>query len=947
MQTRKYLNPKLKLVDAVADELVARVRETASGAQSLAHLMVIVPTAQAGRRLRLALAVRFDHGVIPPVVKMPAHLLEPASADLPVADAVTELAVLADTLCAATPDDYPVLFPHAPERRTFADAVDVAQGLQRVWSIIGENGLLMRDVAAKAPELLKGDNLDLEVARWEDLARLEEAFLKTLHGKGLRFRGESASLAVATPSVPEGVEEIILPALLSPIPAMYRVVEAMGLPVTVLIHANETDGENFDQWGRVVNVEGGFLEDLGLQDEQISVFATTGAEAESVADWFAAVKPEEALPALTLVDNELFPEMQGTFQAKGLMLHNPARLAVATSSLGHLLGQLVALSGEARYDVFSAFIRQGDVQRWIAESLKMTRTAVVKTLIALDDLKAKHLPEKLDDVRVFAEGDLLRVVNFVKGRLERSECLENVRELLGEIFARHLLDEARPEDREFAAAAEAVKEMFDEFATLALPADRARVLFGKRLASATYSLEPDTGDVIQTDGWLEVPWLAEEELVIAGFQEGFVPESVVGHAFLPDALRTGLGLLTNDMRTARDAFILKEALSCRAREGVRISFHMLAADSSALKPSRLLLRTRDDAVLAARAKRFYADVVGTGETPARTLPSEWLLNLPIPPAEGVLEHISPSNLDWYLQCPFSYYLKRQFGESVDDSVEELDAARFGTLCHDALDAWAKGALADSTDARAIADELARQVDRLLIEWFGLSTPAIVALQADSVKRRLAAFADCQVAWRREGWKIVATEESLQVVYDGTTIHGRCDRVDVNETTGEWRVIDYKTWDTMERGTPFDTTKSVVDFAKHRGLPIATQVDERGKVKEMAWKSLQLPLYCAMLEANDDPRFTAARAAKRSACYCILGKTAEETGFTEAMASDSWQTDAERLVRQLLSEIRRGVFWPPSPADKWQYDYAGILYDLPEFSVNLDWLADQRKRGARA
>ena len=152
---------------------------------------------------------------------------------------------------------------------------------------------------------------------------------------------------------------------------------------------------------------------------------------------------------------------------------------------------------------------------------------------------------------------------------------------------------------------------------------------------------------------------------------------------------------------------------------------------------------------------------------------------------------------------------------------------------------------------------------------------------------------------------------------------------------------------MERGTPFDTTKSVVDFAKHRGLPIATQVDERGKVKEMAWKSLQLPLYCAMLEANDDPRFTAARAAKRSACYCILGKTAEETGFTEAMASDSWQTDAERLVRQLLSEIRRGVFWPPSPADKWQYDYAGILYDLPEFSVNLDWLADQRKRGARA
>ena len=947
MLRRNYLNPKLKLVDAVADELVTRVRETASGAQSLAHLLVIVPTAQAGRRLRLALAARFDHGVIPPVVKMPAHLLEPASTDLPVADAVTELAVLAETLCASSSEDYPVLFPHAPERRTFADAVDVAQGLLRVWSIIGENGLLMRDVAAQAPDLLKGDNLDLEVARWQDLSRLEETFLKALHAKGLHFRGESASMAVAAPPVFDGVEEIVLPALLSPIPAMYRVVEAMGLPVTVLVHADEADGRNFDSWGRALDGKEGFLEDLGLQGEQVSVFATAGVEAESVADWFAGVKPDEALPALTLVDGELFPEMQGTFQARGLTLHNPARLAVATSSLGHLLGQLVALSGEARYDVFSAFIRQGDVQRWVAESLKMTRVAVVKTLAALDDLKAKHLPETLDDVRVFATDDLLRVIEFVKGRLERSNDLENVRALLEEIFAHHMLDEARPEDREFAAAAEAVKEMFDEFAALSLPADRARILFGKRLASATYSLEPDTGDVIQTDGWLEVPWLAEEELVIAGFQEGCVPESVVGHAFLPDALRTGLGLLTNEMRTARDAFILKESLACRRKEGVRISFHMLAADSSTLKPSRLLLRTRDDATLAARAKRFYADVVGTGETPARTLPSEWLLDLPIPPAEGVLEHTSPSSLDWYLQCPFTYYLKRQFGESVDDSVEELDAARFGTLCHDALDAWAKGPLADSTDAKAIADELSHQVDQILVAWFGLSTPAIVALQADSVKRRLAAFAECQVAWRSEGWKIVATEEALQVVYDGTTIHGRCDRVDVNERTGEWRVIDYKTWDTMDRASPFDTTKAAVEFAKLRGLPVATQVDEKGKVKEMAWKSLQLPLYCAMLEASDDPRFVAAKTASRSACYCILGKTAEETGFAEAMASASWQSDAERLVRQLLDEIRRGIFWPPSPADKWQYDYAGILYDQPEFSVNLDWLADQKKRGAWA
>jgi len=944
---RVHLDPSSRLVEAVADELAARVRTTPCGAASLAHLLVVVPTAQAGRRLRLALAQRFPHGVVPPAVQMPAHLLVPRVEERPEADAVTELATLADVLCASDPDAYPVLFPHAPERRTFAEAVDVAQGLLRVWGILGENGLLMRDAAARAADLLRGDNLDFEVARWRDLAALEARFLSALRARGLRFRGESAALAVVAPPVFPGVEEVVLPALLSPIPAMYRVVAAMGLPVTVLVHAAEADDASFDEWGRVRPAAADFLADLGVRDGQVSVCATAAAEAEQVADWFAAVKRTEALPALTLVDGDLFPEMQGSFQGRGITLHNPAREAVATSSLGHLLGQLVALAGEPRYDVFSAFVRQGDVQRWLAAELKLSRRAVTATLTALDTLKADHLPETLDDVRTFAEGDLLRVVEFVRERLSRADGLENVRGLLEEIFTVRRLDEARPEDREFAAAAEAVREMFDEFAGLDLPADRARILFAKRLAGATYSLEPDAGDVVQTDGWLEVPWLAEDELVVAGFQEGAVPESVVGHPFLPDSLRTGLGLLTNDQRAARDAFILKEAIASRPAFNVRISFHLLAADSSALKPSRLLLRTTDDAVLAARARRFYAEASGKGETPARTLPAAWRLDLPIPPAEAAVEHLSPSGLDLYLQCPFTYCLRREFGASVDDAAEELDAARFGTLCHDALDAWAKGPLADSTDASAIGDELERQVDRILVAWFGLSTPAIVALQADSAKRRLRAFADCQAAWRLEGWRIVATEEAFTVVYDGTTIHGRCDRVDRNERTGEWRVIDYKTWDTLDKASPFDASKAAVAFAQARGLPVCSQVDARGRPREMAWKSLQLPLYCAMLEASGDARFAAAKQAPRSACYCILGKTPEETGFGEAMASAAWQADAERLVRTLLAGIRRGVFWPPSPVDRWQWDYADILYDRPEFSVNGAWIADQEKRGAQA
>ncbi len=951
--TRVYLDPKRKLVDAVADWLLTRARRTPGGALSLAHVLVVVPTAQAGRRLRLALATRVAGGLVPPAVKMPAQFLVPEAPALPPeADAVTELAGLATLLQAVGPTDYATLYPHGATRHgTFGEAVDAAQALLRVWSILGENGLLMRDVADCVGDLLRGENLDREVARWQDLARLEAAYLQTLAARGLRFRGESAALAVAHPPALPGVEEIVLPALLSPLPAFYKTLAACRKPVTVLLHAAETEADDFDDWGRV-KPGAACLADLGVATARVAVFATPDAEATRVADWFARVAPTDALPALTLADRELFPEMRGAFQAHALQLHNPARENVATSSLGHLLGQLVALASAPRYDVFSAFVRQGDVQRWLATALDFDRDRLVKALVALDALKAQHLPETLADVARFAADDLARVVAFVQERLARANDLANVRALLVEIFGTRALDERNAEDREFASAAEAVRDMFDEFDALDLhlSPDDLRTLFAKRLAGATYTLEPDSGDTLQTDGWLEVPWLAEDELVIAGFQEGCVPESVVGHPFLPDALREKLGLVTNDQRTARDAFILREALACRPTENVRLSFHALAADGTALKPSRLLFRMRDDAALAARVRDFYADAGGTGETPPRTLPACWKLDLPFPPTEAPLEKISPTLLDVYLKCPFTYLLKKQFGESVDDAMNELDARHFGTLCHDALEKWGTGPLADSADAEAIASALDAAVDEILAAWFGVEPPVIVALQAQAARQRLRAFAKIQAARRREGWRIVACERKLHVVYDETRINGRCDRIDVNERTGEWQVIDYKTWKDADKASPFDASQGAVEFAHLRGLPCTTTLDKKGNSKEAAWRSVQLPLYCAMLEVEakkPGSAFAAAATALRTACYCVLGETAEGTCFTEPFDTVGYQADAENLVRRLLADIRRGVFWPPSPKQEWRGDYTGLLFDTPEASVNEAWLNDQKTRVAGA
>ena len=277
-----------------------------------------------------------------------------------------------------------------------------------------------------------------------------------------------------------------------------------------------------------------------------------------------------------------------------------------------------------------------------------------------------------------------------------------------------------------------------------------------------------------------------------------------------------------------------------------------------------------------------------------------------------------------MHCPFTYLLRKTFNESEDYRAEELDASEFGNLAHDALEAWGQGELRDSTDADAIAAVLEEKVDSILVERFGLEIPAIVALQGESVKRRLRRFAALQAARAADGWRVMATERKMKVAYGHTLVAGRCDRIDFNERTGEWCVVDYKTWDSAARAAAFETKKD------------GTRV----------WKSLQLPLYCAMLDA--DPDFPEAKRERITASYCILAKAAADTCYSESF-SGADVPDAEAKVKELVDGIERGVFWPAADTSEWRWDFADWIFNSPEESVDPAWIADQLRRievGAR-
>ena len=46
---------------------------------------------------------------------------------------------------------------------------------------------------------------------------------------------------------------------------------------------------------------------------------------------------------------------------------------------------------------------------------------------------------------------------------------------------------------------------------------------------------------------------------------------------------------------------------------------------------------------------------------------------------------------------------------------------------------------------------------------------------------------------------------------------------------------------------------------------------------------------------------------------------------------------------MIDRIERGIFWPPSPKDAWRWDFADWIFNTPEASVDVAWLADQLQR----
>lgn len=893
----------------------------------LSETLVVVPTRQSGRRLREAIAAQAavrGQAAFPPRVLSPEALVSSGPGASTASRLESQLAwmeIFRDLDLA----EFRGVFPLDPPARNFAWMLRLAREFSRLQSTLAETGLRLADVSARAG----ADFSELE--RWRQLAELER-----LHGEKLAAHGLNDEQVVrigraSAPVLPAGIRRIVLLGAPDPLPLALQAlsVHAQTLPVDVVVFAPATEAAAFDAWGRpLASVWSGRVFDLPEFEQHVQLCADPAAQAERMVGVASGYGASEGVLGVGLADPEVLPLLETGLRHAGLASFNPEGRARRGDALFQLLAALAGLAREDSFAAVELLMRCPDFQDFIAARAG-AGFSIAGSLATLDELHQRHLPPNLAEARRHAPDDAaLAAIAELRTVLVAGVFPENAAAALGVIFSARRFHLARPADALTAEAAEAWTDVMLEVRaagknfgaiTTAEWWDVALQLYGE----STHTDEKPAG-ALELQGWLELLWEDTPHLVIAGLNDGSVPDAVVGDPFLPESLRARLGLKTNAARFARDAYLLQALAACRASGGrLDLLLGKVSAAGDPLRPSRLLLRCPD-----AELPRRVGFLFRPAES-ARTTPP-WRRAWRLHPAHGAApSRVAVTALRAWLDCPFRFYLSQVLGmRAVDPVKTELDALDFGTLCHSALEAMGReSALRDCTDAGVLRDFLLTALAIEAAKRFGPELTLPLLVQLESARQRLMRVAEVQARSRAEGWVIEDVERKFVLEIDGLKISGKIDRIDRHEHTGAVRVLDYKTSDQPAQPReahlrPARRGETAPEFA--RG-----SVDGR----EHVWRDLQLPLYLRAI-AGDFP-------GKIVGGYFNLPKAATETGialwddYTPELAAAAWN-----CAVGVAAAIRAGEFWPPNENIRPDHDEFAALFHHGA-AESVAWKEDTR------
>jgi len=936
---RIFLDPKQYLASEVSRFLMEQ-HSLCNGFPDLQHMLVIVPTRQAGRRLREALvrhSTQNQKALSPPLIVTPAFFLNIENSTI-----MEETITWIQLLTSIDIRDFSMLFPRPPAEQNFQWALHITRLLQELRAALLDEGLTIRKTAIR----LK-DSAHLESARWQELAELEARYLTLLAKNKGNDHCVAALEAAQTPTVPAGITSIVLAGVPDPSPLALKAIEKLAgkHPLTILIHADETKNACFDEWGRARPDYWNRQRQLEWPEAATSLHL--GAAPEALAGDIAACRRQSGFStadtAVGILNPEITSHLINLFESEKIHAFDPAGIPVSRHAIFHLLSLLGEwLSSESR-TVWNDWFRHPDILAWYQNRHNLAAADILQQLDKIEETYlpadtqslqqsiTSHSKEGLKGKALFSCEVIQQAMQTaldVRHQLqEGSTPAETLRHFLQELYAHRRLNLNEPADRAFAEVASIVSRTLDETLHPAcgqLPMSELLPLLIHLLAAERWFPEPDGADV-DLEGWLELPWNNAPLLLLSGMNEEFLPGEKPEDIFLPETLRQELGMRTAAFRYARDLYLLHTLMDVRrAHDGRVESFTgKTSANDEPLKPSRLLFLCSDAERLRRTRILFSKPPVAKA---AAAIKAGLTLDVRPPPdirPEALVpKHISVTSFKDYLACPFQFYLKHILKmQPSDPDQRELDAKTFGILMHTGLQRLGEDDLRACTDEARIATEIIRAAGNWLDNQFGRHRPLVMDLQWESAKQRLKAAATKQADRARENWTIVAVEKTLEMKWGRMTIRARIDRIDQHPKHG-YCVVDYKTADSRLSAKASHYTALRAD-TRDSYLPSACfEIGEDGKTKAYAWKDLQLPLYILLCIANgysfENDSYLAA--------YFSMPKAVADTGIDPLPLESAWMDAARATASHVVKAMQHAAYWPPAPAQEAFPEFAILFPD---------------------
>jgi len=906
--------------------VTAKVREfllpsQISGPADLENQLIVVPTRQAGRRLREALAMHCaeqNTALLSPRVVPPTFFLHLTNDSAKMANQTEVAAVWADVLMKADLNEYSEFFPARTVDQSFTWALHTGEMIQRLRDTLVDGGYRIADIYNNFGSILE------EQERWEDMTKLEAAYLTRLQELGLQDPYEITIQRSEKPELPKGIERIIVAAVPDPMPRMLPALEylASQVPVVILVHAPESLADYFDDWGRPIT-EKWNQSQIDIPDAERNLFLTGSPASQShkvvelIAEESNHFGPSDV--AIGVPNSEITSFLMADLADKELTAFDPAGKSMAEHPLYRLLESFCALVTEKTYASFSAFLRHADVLTFLERKYNLSSRWLLEEL---DKFQNQHLPLEMEDItcrfpyrssrrqeehREF--GNLGKALVFIQEQMElfQGKDIDSVmRSLLQTLYEVRMVNPNNPDDEEFIAVAKLIDDTLRELASeviskLGIEKRNALEILLQRLATQRYYLERKSA-VIDLEGWLELPWNGAPLLIVTGMNDGFVPDGRLSDVFLPDTLRKQLNLRCDADRLARDAYLMRGLIESHQNDG-RVCFlaNKTSTTGDPLKPSRLLFRC-SDAELPQRAKQLFGDPDEKLDNYPPTISFRLEANPPADISTDKLnfKKLSVTKLKDYLICPFRFYLKHVLDmEGLDDEKVEMDTLDFGSLVHEVLQKMAQSSeMRQCEDDRKLGEFLCAEAENWVAERFGPSAPLQIKIQLDAAKQRIRAAARVQADLVREGWEILDSETKIEAELSGMPISGKIDRIDRHRQTGHIRILDYKTSDNSqspEKAHLDPVSQDVADYMR---------ITANGKEKR--WVDLQLPLYKILLPEGE------IFENQIELGYFNLPKAVNDTGVViwedfDGELLESARTCAESIVR----DIQNRRFWPPA------------------------------------